>query len=113
MPLPLADTGKRYRRHVTYHFTTAIWQVESMATWVFVSLPDDVTEQIKAMPWPPAPGFGSLRVAVRIDATEWRTSIFPSKEGPFVLPVKKAVRDAVGATIGDDVEVHLDLVDAP
>jgi hypothetical protein len=59
-----------------------------------------------------ARGFGSLRVEVRIGATTWRTSIFPSSSaGTFVLPVKKAVRRAQGLEVGQRATVHLRLVD--
>ncbi len=83
-----------------------------MEPWVFVSLPHELSDAIRAMPRPPKPGFGSIRVEVTISATTWRTSIFPEKnEGPYVLPVKKAVRAAEGAEIGDELEVTLTTLD--
>ena len=45
-------------------------------------------------------------------STSSATSIFPdSKQGSYVLPVKKAVRTAEGIEDGDDVEVALDVLD--
>ena len=93
-------------------FTAELWNMESMNAWVFVTLPLDLSESIKDVPRPPAPGFGSLRVVARIGDTEWRTSIFPeSKTGCYVLPVKKAVRTAVGVELGDTVTIELTVLD--
>ena len=46
---------------------------------------------------------------VTVGPATWRTSIFPSN-GSFVLPVKKAVRQRVGAEAGDDFDVELALL---
>ena len=41
--------------------------------------------------------------------SRWRTSVFPqSKECTYVLPVKRAVREAEGVDIGDTVEIDLE-----
>ena len=65
----------------------------------------DVTAGIRA-------GFGSVRVAVTVGTTSWRTSIFPdSKTRTYVLPVKKEVRDAEKLDTGDDVWARVQIVD--
>jgi hypothetical protein len=53
-------------------------------------------------------GFGSLKVAARIGDSAFRTSVFPSKELGWLLPVKAAVRKAEGIGEGDEVEVTLE-----
>ncbi len=79
---------------------------------MFVSLPVEASEAIKAVPRPPKPGFGSIRVKVTLGGSTWRTSIFPdSKVGQYILPVKKAVRAAEGVEIGDSVEVTVETLD--
>ena len=56
-------------------------------------------------------GFGSVRVAARIGASCWNTSVFPSAEaGGFVLPVKAAIRRAEGLAAGEETAVELDLL---
>lgn len=72
--------------------------------WFFVALPVELSEMIREIPRPPR-GFGSIPVTARIGDFEWRTSIFPdSAQGTFVLPLKKAARDA-GALAEGDVAV--------
>jgi len=54
-------------------------------------------------------GFGSLKVTARIGGSTFRTSLFPSKDLGWLLPVKAAVRKAEDAVEGDSVEVTLEL----
>jgi hypothetical protein len=52
-------------------------------------------------------GWGSVRLRIRIGASAWQTSAFPSKEQGWIVPVKAAVRRAEGLTEGDAVTVEL------
>ena len=80
--------------------------------WVFVTLPADASAAIRAVPRPPRPGFGSLRVEATIGTTTWKTSIFPdSKSGCYVLPLKKAVRAAQHLEIGGSAGVTVTLLE--
>lgn len=93
-------------------FAAELWLWQSTGAWVFLSLPADVSEEIRQQPRPPRPGFGSIRVRVTIGGTAWGTSIFPdSKSGRYILPVKKAVRAAEGLEIGDTAAVGLQLLE--
>ena len=55
-----------------------------------------------------ARGFGSLKVVATIGGTTFKTSVFPSKETGWLLPVKAAVRKAEGLSEGDTVTVVLE-----
>lgn len=80
--------------------------------WYFVALPQNLSAEIREIPRPQR-GFGSVRVGVRVGLSTWRTSIFPdSTRGAYVLPLKRAVREAEG--IGDEgvVTVELHVLDA-
>ncbi|TFD50287.1 DUF1905 domain-containing protein [Cryobacterium frigoriphilum] len=97
---------------VTFRFEAELWQATSTGSWVFLSLPTDVTDEIRERSTQPRRGFGSIRVNAQIGETSWATSIFPdSKRKTFVLPVKKLVRTAEGLDMGDTptVSVSLDL----
>jgi hypothetical protein len=54
-------------------------------------------------------GFGSLKVRVTIGDSHFATSVFPSKETGWMLPVKAAVRKAEGLGEGELVEVVLEV----
>lgn len=89
-----------------------LWDARAADAWTFVDVPAEVSADIRELADGPRRGFGSLRVRARIGATEFATSIFPSKErGCFVLPVKKAVRRAEGVQAGDVARVRLDVLE--
>lgn len=83
-------------------------------SWHFVRLPEDVAGEVRDLaderrPGPPR-GFGSVKVRARIGGSVWDTSVFPEKQsGSFLLPVRKAVRDAEGIAADDVVTVVLDV----
>lgn len=95
-----------------YRFAAHIWRWEAQsAAWHFVSLPQDVADELDETAPEPRAGFGSVKVEVTIGGTTWRTSVFPSKEHEtFILPVKKAVLKAEGLAAGDAADVVLKAV---
>ncbi len=89
-----------------------VWEARRADSWTFVSLPADVSDEIRELSAGSRNGFGSVRVSVLVGATTWRTSIFPDgARGCYVLPVKRAVREAEGLTAGDVATVAVALVD--
>lgn len=87
------------------------WDARDDASWYFTSVPPELSEDIREIPRPYR-GFGSVRVRATVGGSEWATSIFPSSsEGTYVLPLKKAVRDAEGLVEGGTVVVRLDVLD--
>ena len=89
-----------------------VWDARRADIWTFVSVPPDLSEEIgqRALALP-RKGFGSVRVAVTLGASSWRTSIFPAAADRYDLPIKKAVRSAENLEPGDRVHVRIELVD--
>lgn len=97
-----------------YEFESPLWRWSARRSdvWTFVSLPEHVCDEVLELGAPYLHGFGSLRVEATVGATVWRTSIFPDAgRRTFVLPVKRAVRDAEGLAVGAPARVRLRLVD--
>ena len=96
---------------IELQFTARLWEYQGEAPWVFVTLPVEDGDVIKERV-PDRGGFGSVKVAVVIGESEWSTSLFPDKgSGSFVMPVRKAIRDAEGLSIGDLAEITI-VIDA-
>ena len=96
-----------------FEFTATLWQWQGdgPATWRFVTLPFDVTDEIDDITTGRQGGFGSVPVKVTVGRTTWTTSVFPSKEQQsFILPMKASVRKAESLTDGQDVAIRLELV---
>ena len=85
------------------------WDARDDASWVFVTLPVEVAEEIRDMSLPRR-GFGSVKVTARLAEMQWRTSVFPdSRSGSYVLPVKKSARTKAGVDIGDTARFEIDV----
>ena len=89
------------------------WHDDRPDSWVFVTLPPELSDEIEESLTGPPRGFGSVRVAVTCGASKWSTSLFPSKEaGAYVLPVKKSVRKAEGGlAAGDTARFAVEVLD--
>jgi len=96
----------------TFEFTAPLWRYPGADGWHFVSLPPEISTDITDISTGIRRGFGSVRVAVTVGSTSWRTSIFPdSKTGTYLLPVKKAVRVAERLEVGDQIKAQLEIDD--
>jgi hypothetical protein len=76
----------------------------------FMSVPEELSGEIRAHAMAFRRGFGSVRVEVTLADVIWRTSVFPVKSGGYFLPVKVAVCRKVGIVAGDLVTVALELL---
>ena len=95
----------------SFAFPAAVWEHDGSAAWHFVSVPEEVADEIDERFGHRAAGFGSIRVRVTVGATTWSTSLFPdTKRRTYVLPVKKAVRTAEGLAAGSCPWVELEIL---
>lgn len=94
---------------MNFTLSTTLWKYPSESgAWYFVSLSQEISAQIKSQPRPKK-GWGSVRVRATIGKTTWETSIFPSKEGVYLLPVKASVRKAEDLFENETIKVLLHL----
>ncbi len=97
---------------IAFDFEVALFEWSGNAAWHFVAVPEPISDEIAARTEGFTTGFGSVRVRVRIGGTEWATSVFPdAKMGVYLLPVKKAVRQAEGLGAGSTARLHLELAE--
>ena len=99
----MSDEG---REHFAQDTSLWRWAGGNGGTWYFASFTGPVAEAISAMALVRRletglrRGWGSLKVVACIGDTTWSTSIFPGGDGTWLLPVKRAVRDAEGIAEG-------------
>lgn len=86
-----------------------LWTGEN-GSWHFITVPEELADEIRAHALGSPRGFKSVKVKARIGDTSWRTSIFPIRSGGYFLPVKKEVRCGAGIVAGDQVTVELELL---
>ncbi|WP_432072776.1 DUF1905 domain-containing protein [Streptomyces wuyuanensis] len=76
------------------------------APYYFVPVPDEQSADIGEVAAMATYGWGVIPVEARIGGTAFTTSLFP-KDGGYLLPLKAAVRNPQGLSVGDDVTVEM------
>ena len=96
---------------------TSIYKLKSdvvvypgMGGWRFLVIPKKAGQEIKEKFAKRVVVWGSIRVSVMIEKTEWKTSIFPDKKsGTYLLPLKKEVRKLENLIDSDKVNYVIKL----
>ena len=78
------------------------------APFVFVAIPKEDSDDIKAISNLVTYGWGCIPVMAQIGETKYKTSLFP-KNGIYLVPVKVVVQKAESVKVGDAVGVTLNL----
>ena len=84
------------------------------AAWHFVTIDGEAGEALVATALMQrmeglSRGFGSIKVTATIGESSFKTSVFPSNELGWLLPVMASVRKAEGVGEGDEVAVVLEV----
>lgn len=89
--------NSRLNGKVKYTFSACTWQHPSPGGWIFVSLPVEMAEEIRAhLKWQEE-GWGRLKAMAQIGDTKWETAIwFDTKHNTYLLPLKAEVRKKEG-----------------
>lgn len=91
---------------MTIEFTAKIWYWRGPAPFYFVTVPEEQSEDLKAILGLVTYGWGMIPVEAKIGETQWTTSMWP-KDGRYILPLKVDVRRAEDLDIDDEVTVWL------
>ena len=91
-------------------FTAEVWQYDGESPWGFITLPVELSQDIRVKHGRSATSVGSIKVTVMIGATRWATSLFPERSHRrYVLPIQESVRTAEQLEAGSPVEVRIEL----
>lgn len=96
---------------IKFEFNATIWQYSSpKGGWFFVSLPTEISAEIREnLQWQEE-GWGRLKATARIDNTEWETAIwFDTKLQTYLLPLKAEVRKTQNMEIGGELNVSIEI----
>ena len=87
-----------------------LWSGEG-GSWHFITVPEELSGEIRAESLARRGGFGSVRVEATINGVSWRTSVFPQKSGGYILPVKADVRRRSDIGPGEEVDLTLEIIE--
>ncbi len=83
--------------NVKITFTASSWQHPGAGGWHFVSLPMELSEEIRSDMQSQEEGWGRMKVKAQIGETSWATSIwFDTKQNTYLLPLKAEIRKKEG-----------------
>jgi hypothetical protein len=93
---------------IQYQFTAKIWKHSSTGSWYFVSLPRDLSGEIRKYLKGQEEGWGRMKARACISKIEWNTAIwFDKKRGTYLLPLKAEIRQKAKLKAGDDIKINL------
>lgn len=78
---------------IKYDFSATAWQYEGQGAWYFVSLPAEMSTEIREnLKWQEE-GWGRLKAKARTGNSEWQTAIwYDTKRMTYLLPLKAEIR---------------------
>ncbi len=96
-------TGK-----IKYQFTAQPWQHQSPGGWWFVTLPTEISAEIRTHLKEFEEGWGRLKARAQINQHPWETAIwFDTKAQSYLLPLKADVRKKADIVIGKTIELTI------
>jgi hypothetical protein len=93
---------------MSLEFTNKLFYWKGPSPFYFITIPEEMSQDIKAVSKLVTYGWGVIPVRVQIGETEFTTSLFP-KGKCYLVPVKDKVRKAEKLSEGDDVMVRLEV----
>ena len=93
---------------IKYDFSGKIWKHNANGGWYFVSLPVDISNEIRNnLKWQEE-GWGRMRISASIIGIKWDTAIwFDKKLGTYLLPLKADIRKKSSLNLNDIINVSI------
>jgi len=94
---------------IKYEFSAKVYQYSSsveMSGWTFVSLPKEMSIEIRDIFKWLEQGWGRMKVTAKIGNSKWKTAIwFDTKQDTYLLPLKAEIRKKESIVLDKDVKV--------
>ena len=88
-------------------FSGEIFYWRGPAPFYFISTPEKISKDIKAISNRLTYGWGCIQVTARIGTTEWKTALIP-KDGSYFVPMKKVIREQFKLDEGSTTSIALE-----
>lgn len=89
---------------IKYEYSVRIWKYNSSGGWYFVSLPKNISKEIREnLKWQEE-GWGRMKTSAEIEDLTWETAIwFDTKKETYLLPIKAEVRRKLNLKVDQKV----------
>jgi hypothetical protein len=91
---------------VEVQFAGAVFEWRGPAPFYFVALTADAADDVSAIAATASYGWGCVPVTATVGETTWTTSLIP-KDGGYLLPLRKRVREIEAIVLDAQVSVEL------
>ncbi|MBT6254062.1 DUF1905 domain-containing protein [Candidatus Uhrbacteria bacterium] len=85
-----------------------LWVYPGKATWHFVTLNKAATKAVEKIKPVKRKGWGSIPINITVGSSTWKTSIFPGKNGEYIIPIKAAIRKKEGLEKDSTVNMYIE-----
>jgi len=93
---------------MTLEFASETIEWRGPAPFVFVPVPPELCEEIRAVSARVTYGWGVIPASVTIGASIYQTSLFP-RNGGYLVPVKVAIQQAESVGVGQLVSARVEI----
>jgi hypothetical protein len=95
---------------IKFQFSGVIWKYSGKGAWYFVTIPEELSREIRDTAQWQEEGWGRLKTIAKIKDVEWETSIwFDKKANAYLLPLKADIRKQLKLEDGMKIEVMLNI----
>jgi len=93
---------------IKYQFTGKIWKYNAAGGWIFVSLPKELSKEIRQnLQWQEE-GWGRMKATAAVNGQKWDTAIwFDKKKDTYLLPLKASIRKKASLELDDSIDVTI------
>ena len=91
-----------------FTFKAKMWEWRGPAPFYFMSLPEQIAQEIQEQSAEITYGWGMIPVTATIGKTTFETSMF-RKNGTYVLPIKNLVRLPEALVLDESYKIHLSI----
>ena len=95
---------------INFKFEAKVWKYEGKGGWYFVTLPSEISSEIRSYSREYESGWGRLKCKALIHELQWDTLIwFDSKQQSYLLPLKSIIRKELNIKEGSILKVLLSI----
>lgn len=89
-----------------YQFTSKVWKYSGKGAWVFVTVPETLSIEIRNFFKNHEESWGRLKIEAKIGQANWKTAIwFDTKKQTYLLPLKSEIRKKENIILNSEIEV--------
>ena len=96
--------------NIRYEFSAKLWKSSSPGAWFFLSIPKEISKEIREnLRWQEE-GWGRMKVSACIQDIKWNTAIwFDTRMDTYLLPLKSEIRKKTGLKPDDEVVLSISI----